>query len=337
MQSLALALESYLSETFGVSAQVEPAPLQAEKLPIFLESLYSIYRTKFGVRSVVLFFQKHGASSSPAAVSKHYELLRKVWGDDVAFVFPVLASFMRKRLVQHRVPFIVPNQQTYLPDLLIDLRELVRQGRSRLTAEGMTSHLSSPAQILLLYYLQHGLSVEPMALRDWAGLLGFSTMTTSRICNELADSGLCGKEQHGKKVVLCFDSDRHALWDRILPRLRNPILRLSYVNGVNPKKRIGLKAGLSALSRYSSIAQGRNAVYAMKAAEYRRAVSEGRLIEQPSQDEDSIVIEQWRYRPELLSDGNDAVDRLSLFLSLRDSHDERIEAALDELKEGIKW
>jgi DNA-binding MarR family transcriptional regulator len=337
MQNLAFEMQSYLSETFGLSARVESVPMDAQKMPIFLDSLYSLYRTTFGERSLVLLFHKEGPNPSPAAVSKHCELLRKVFGRDLAFVFPRLASFERKRLVQHRVPFIVPNQQTYLPDLLIDLRDFVRPSRSRLHQPEASAQISTPAQVLLLYYLQYGLSVKPMALRDWTKLLGYSTMTTSRICDELVGCGLCEKEQHGKKVVLQFDTDRHALWKRALHHLRNPVLRLSFVNVAIPDNMIWLKAGLSALARYSSLAQGRNTVYAMKASEYRRAIDEGRLIEQPSQDEGSIVVEQWRYRPELLSHGNHTVDPLSLFLSLMHDPDERVESALDELMEGIKW
>jgi len=337
MQNLAAELQSYLSETFGVSARVEAIPLETPKMPIFLESLYSLYRTTFGDRSLVLLFHKEGQNPTPATVSKHLDLLRKVFGFDIAFVFPTLASFERKRLVQYRVPFIVPNQQTYLPDLLIDLRDLVRSSRSRLHQAEASTHLSSPAQVLLLYYLQYGLRVKPMALMEWSKLLGYSTMTTSRICDELVGCGLCGKEQHGKKVVLRFDADRHALWKRALSRLRNPILRLSFVNVAISDNMTWLKAGVSALSRYSSLAQGRNAVYAMKASECRRALDEGHLIEQPLQDEGSIVVEQWRYRPELLSQGHHTVDRLSLYLSLMHDRDERVEAALGELMEGVKW
>ncbi|MEI8121955.1 MAG: hypothetical protein WCI20_07870 [bacterium] len=43
-----------------------------------------------------------------------------------------------------------------------------------------------------------------------------------------------------------------------------------------------------------------------------------------------------RYRPEILSDGP-TVDRLSLYLSLREEHDERVQSALKELLESVRW
>ena len=45
----------------------------------------------------------------------------------VVYVTTTLASYERKRLVQQKVPFIVPGNQLYLPELAIDLREYFRR------------------------------------------------------------------------------------------------------------------------------------------------------------------------------------------------------------------
>ena len=47
-------------------------------------------------------------------------------------------------------------------------------------------------------------------------------------------------------------------------------------------------------------------------------------------------VECWTYDPHLLSDGP-AVDPLSLYLSLRGTHDERVEKALAGLLEDMPW
>ena len=47
-------------------------------------------------------------------------------------------------------------------------------------------------------------------------------------------------------------------------------------------------------------------------------------------------MEAWTYPPRAVLDGP-VVDRLSLFLSLRGTTDERVEAALGELLAGMKW
>jgi hypothetical protein len=48
------------------------------------------------------------------------------------------------------------------------------------------------------------------------------------------------------------------------------------------------------------------------------------------------VVERWRYPPEGAA-AQGAVDPLSLYLSLRDSKDERIQLALQEIMRQITW
>ena len=47
-------------------------------------------------------------------------------------------------------------------------------------------------------------------------------------------------------------------------------------------------------------------------------------------------IQVWSYDPNLCAADN-TVDRLSLYLSLRDDRDERVEGALDEMMKGLAW
>ncbi|MCK7468892.1 MAG: hypothetical protein MZU91_12730 [Desulfosudis oleivorans] len=53
--------------------------------------------------------------------------LRQLAGMPVVYVTRTLASYERKRLIEQKVPFLVPGNQLYLPDLGIDLREYFRK------------------------------------------------------------------------------------------------------------------------------------------------------------------------------------------------------------------
>jgi endonuclease III len=56
----------------------------------------------------------------------------------------------------------------------------------------------------------------------------------------------------------------------------------------------------------------------------------------PAEDPDAVEIEVWSYPPKLFAvDG--FVDRLSLWLSVKADHNERIEAALEEMMEKFEW
>jgi hypothetical protein len=56
----------------------------------------------------------------------------------------------------------------------------------------------------------------------------------------------------------------------------------------------------------------------------------------PSRDEADAAVELWVYDPCILAAAGRA-DRLSLYLSLHDEQDERVQAALAELLKGVEW
>ena len=337
MESLSKTLETYFGETFGEQARLESGRKDADSLPIFIGQTYDVQRMTFLGRRVTLFFPKAELlKPTPTEIQAHIRSIRKTCGDDFAFVFSALAPYEKSRFIQERVPFIVPRRQTYLPQYLIDLREQANSAKNRQVIEEEPQSLSGPAQALLLFHLQMADRAEAWSLRTWARTLGYSTMTATRICDELSRCGLCRTETNGKRVTLLFDGDRRGLWKRALPCLRSPVKKTVCVARAELPKLDCCCAGLTALARYSQISEGKNPVYAMSASEYRRAEMSGLVDGQEYLEKDSLVIEQWRYRPKMLT-RDQTVDRLSLYLALRDDRDERIEAALREMLEGVKW
>jgi len=98
-----------------------------------------------------------------------------------------------------------------------------------------------------------------------------------------------------------------------------------------------LETGLTALSRFTRISADRHAEFAMSNPRYRLARRNEWLEERQFLEDGLVVIEQWSYSPSLLAMDNRTVDRLSLYLSMRDDPDERVQAALHELIEDAEW
>lgn len=337
MESLSKTLEAYFGETFGEQARLESGRKDVDNLPIFIGQAYDVKRMTFLGRMVTLFFPKAELRKpTPTEIQSHIKSIRKMCGDDFAFVFAALAPYEKSRFIQARVPFIVPRRQTYLPQYVIDLRGQANSAKNRQAFEEEPQPLSGPAQVLLLFHLQMADRAEAWSLRTWARTLGYSTMTATRICDELSRCDLCRTETNGKRVTLQFDGDRRALWTRALPYLRSPVKKTVCVARAELPKLDCCCAGLTALAQYTLIADGKNPVYAMSASEYRRAEMSHLVDEQAYLEKDSLIIEQWRYRPKVLTH-DQTVDRLSLYLALQDERDERIQAALGELLEGVKW
>jgi len=65
----------------------------------------------------------------------------------------------------------------------------------------------------------------------------------------------------------------------------------------------------------------------------KAAREDGKLARAEYPEEGTVRIERWKYAPGLLSQDDRMADRLSL----KDDHDERIQAALTELLEQMPW
>jgi len=325
-QALLTELEGYCTE-LGAAPSALLDPETQARLPLFLSQLYqTVKATLFGKPWHLLLHTKREAPT-PGELEAHARLVSKHLGPSVAFVFGYLPAFDRNRLLKKQVPFIVPHRQMFLPGGMVDLREVHGSAPVKTTAA-----LSMPAQCLVLHHLQKQ-SGEVLTLTDWAEKLRYSKMTITRAHRELANAGLV-KAAPGKTVVLQFVAERRALWQLALPLLRNPIQHEGYYRVPDVMPTGLLDAGLTALAHFTDLAEGP-----------QRVLATWRLFLQNQPDitpvayraEDAVTIQRWWYAPTLLADDGKTVDRLSLFLSLKDSADERIQIALGVMMEGVKW
>jgi hypothetical protein len=334
VESVVSLLMSYFAD-IGVDIKAPRRDTEAaQSLPVFLSQTYEVYRANLFDREYVLLLCRSEDRPTPAEVEKHFKLARAALGPNVAFVFLALPTFDRKRLIQRRIPFVVPGRQTYLPVALIDLREKAKGGQTTLGQP--KKRLSAPAQVLILYHLQTTQGSDEWPLVKWADVLGYSRSTLTRVYKELSTASLCKPVASGRHVTLVFPRQRRELWESALPYLGSPVRTRSWAR----VKDMGLQmheAGMTALTRLTMIASGREKVYAMSSAAFEAAREDRKLVQIDYPEEGTVQIERWKYAPGLLSPDGQVVDRLSLYLSLQDDGDERLQAALTELLEQMRW
>jgi hypothetical protein len=257
--------------------------------------------------------------------------LRAIAGQPVAYVTGALASYERKRLIEQKVPFIVPGNQLYLPDLGMDLRQYFRQRSPRSGTE-----FSPATQAMLIAILLR----KPWHA-DWqpaevvAGL-GYTAMTLSRAVRELLAAGLATAHDKARTRWLRTTQAPRDTWERAKPLLRSPVRRRVWAD---PSPQLQLPqvrlAGLSALARYSLLSEPQRPVYALSPVQWRARAQSG-LNTLPEPGPDSFECQLWSYSPTLIPD-SPTVDPLSLTLSLQDETDERVQLALGELGEHFPW
>jgi hypothetical protein len=328
MENLVKNYERYLKEVLDVSVTSIPWN-QADRLPFFLRDLYLFYKSSFLDTQCLLMVAREPTEQTPAVVRKHLDQVGKHWNAEVIYLHPLVSTYNRKRLIQQKVPFVVPGNQMYLPMLGIDFREHFRKK----IAGG--SILSPSTQALVLHTLlnpgENVLTPSSMANR-----LDYSVMTLTRAFNELESAGLAEILQQGRERRLNFKWYGRELWGNAKEFMRSPVKKRTYIRDPH-ENWPGLTSGLTALSHFSKLAPPANPVYAIGSTDFEPIKARYDLFNSSNRMEPELCeLEVWRYHPGLFAKKN-LVDRFSLYLSLNKNNDERVQAALEEMMESVQW
>ena len=345
---LDFALGAYLDQTTGL--KVELIPCVASSVPFFLRGRYDLAEGSLHGRDHVFFAPKPDFTDwTPSSIQSDREQLAGIFHRVPIFVAQRVQSNQRQRLIQMRIPFIVPGTQMYLPELLIDLREHFAGQRAK-----PVETLSPSAQAIFLTALEQRLERFENA-HAITKLVKYTAMTVGRSMDELEAVGLARVVRLGKIKSLHFGVETEAvswrrLWDRALPHLRSPVRRsfplYEYPPALLAQAHIG---GLNALAQYSSLNEPNKKVWAIGPEWYRGNAVALEGAEAPGPDWGNETLEIWSYDPGLSfneasswirgrhPERGGLVDRLSLFLALRNATDERVEQALEHMIEEIKW
>lgn len=332
MTKLMNGLVPYLEEIIGEAPRLGGMPqVEARKAPLFLRSAYRLFTVHLFGRSFALAVEDEEREAvTPSEHAKRIEALRAAFGTDVALVLATAPTHVRNRLVQRGVPFIVPGRQLFLPFLAVDLRE-----REPRVVRATRQVVSAAAQVVVLRHLL-GEPVERHTLAELAAETGYSPMTMTNVGKELTALGLCEVVRDGRAQCIVFGESGQHLWERALPHLADPVRARRWVRRWKPRKSERLAAGLSALARFTDLADDEIPSFALAHKEYRARIESGDIVECSEPDEATAALECWTYAPTKLSRG-DCVDRLSLYLSLRNAADERVQKGLGTLLKGVPW
>jgi DNA-binding MarR family transcriptional regulator len=296
---------------------------------LFLREAYTFSQADVLGQPCLFMVDRGTGDPAPAMVRKHMDQVRGKWDGEIIYVRGQLAAYQRKRLIEQKVPFLVPGKQMYLPMLGIDLREHFRTLRATPPAFGPAT------QVFVLHTLLRGQTGETFTPGDVADRLGYTKMTMSRTFDELEGDQIAEVSRRGRERCLTFVATRRELWDKARPFMRSPVKQRRHIRR-HGGRRPGIVAGLSALAQYTLLAAPGNVVIAMSSKDWKelpRRMGDGHV---DFDDPEAIAVEIWSYNPQLLAK-DDRVDRFSLYLSLQDREDERVEQALEQLLEAVAW
>lgn len=314
---------SYVEKTLGIEPKLEPWK-SFNKLPLFLIEQYSFYIFKVSSSDILLLIDNSESKTSPGVISKHCKILTNYWSGGIIYSRSSITSTDRTRLVQAKIPFIIPDKQLYIPFLGIDMKEFFPPVRRK------NETLSPTSQVLILgkLYKRDWVEKSPSKM---ANSIGITNMSIGRAFSELELHDLVTIRLSGKEKTLEFNEAGKELWNKTLPVLKSPVtstLILPYNQYTE-----SVLAGESALSHYSMLMEPSTPTVAVfNRLKHIKTINK---VQDRITNED-LIIQKWGYNPQIFAKKGVA-DPLSVFLQFKDSNDERIEEALDELIKEIKW
>lgn len=287
-------------------------------LPIYITSAYKLYALQLLGKDLILLCNTGEMQFAPAQIRKQKELVESKTGKTSVFAFETVASYNLQRLIIQRMNYIIPGKQLFIPDMLLDLRPL--KG-----TQANNDTIPAIAQCMVLYHLQVR-SLAGKNAREIAELFGVSYPNANRAFRWLKDKEFITLTGDKTKSV-SFNHEHEALWEAIKPHLVNPIERTVFTDATLDDVQI---SGISALSGYTLINDETRKTYAVSKERFKE------LAVATDKEFGTNCIEIWKYNPGYLSE-NGLVDRLSLYLTLKDNEDERIQIELESMIDNMKW
>ena len=320
-------ITDYLEDLTGYKTRLlTHAKGEDKRLPIAIATSYSFYDLEFMETQVTIAIPTGLDGITPMQLAKHQAKMIEAFNHSVIFALESVASYQIARLTQAKVDFIVPGKMVFIPSMLIVLRELKN------TVKEMPEMMPPVAQLLMLYHLETR-TIDGLTASEIAELTGLAYPTINVALRWLVTNNciaLVGSKQKHVQIMM----SKKELWDKSLPLMTSPIERILFTD-TKPEESLikpeeSLMAGETAMGHYTMLAEPATPVIAIDKATARKNAA---IMNKEYGD---IKVEVWKYSPALLSE-DEWADRLSLYLCMKDSEDERIQMECDTLIEEMKW
>ena len=312
-----------INNTFGIEITIIPLEKQLlQQLPLYITAAYKVKETTlYGQRICLLVAENEDNKLTPDQLYKHMLFVGQKLSLPVIFVFNKVISYNIKRLIKKRINFIIPNKQLFIPALMMDLRKMPA------TIPPKMELLTPVSQFVLLYHLQKE-KLNALSTKELANKFNQTYLTMSRAVKNLEKLNLCNLVG-GKEKQIQFLLKGKELWLSAQDFFQNPVERAIFTDELL-KDGQAFISNVNALAHYSMLNDETKCYYAIGKNEIKNLV-----IEADKYAGDN-VIEIWRYNPNQLS-YNGFIDKLSLYLLLKNDSDERVQNELERIINEIQW
>lgn len=310
----------YIEANLGITVKLTAIdPAFVKQFPVFVAGMYKFYIGEISGQPVLFLRWLSDNTIAPSNFLKHESLMKKYCQYPVVFVFDSIPSYNKSRMTSLGINFIVKDSQIYLPELFI----ILSKNKKEQTKEA-SKKLSPSAQAVLLYYL-YG-NKNDFSLTEIQNSLNMPYPTVCIAVDLLQKLDLCTTVGYRNKTVH-FEDTKAKLLDRALEYMRSPVKRVIFSEKTPNRSCV---SGIDALAEFTMInGQYERKQVAIDYDDYKKMDSYSTVDQFLP-----VHVEVWNYSPYLFS-ANGIVDKISLYLSLREDNDERIQHELNKMIQQI--
>ena len=251
--------------------------------------------------------------------------VEKITGLNCAIFLDRTTFYIKEKLLEEGIPFVLKEKQVYLPFI----GYLLSNANEReLAPVYLISFLTQKMLLMAIYERWSEVKVSEAAKR-----LGVSIKSASRCFDELEYLNIDALGMKGKSRVINVPDNRKKFWKEIIGILRNPVIRRFVLR---EDIKLEKKAGISALCEYSLLSDNTYPTYAVTKKEIK--VSGVKTEKQASgAEETGCVVLELGYFIDFHEKG--LQDPLSVDLSLtgEEQEEERVKISINEMLEEYVW
>lgn len=316
-------MKAFLEKVLRQKVSVEVEEDILGKLPIAYKGRHHIYSINTnGVEWVAI---APIVEIGLVMLRKDYAKIEKLSGRNCALVLEHATFYIKEKLMDEGIPFVLMGKQVYLPFIGMLLTEA---NDRELKPVHQISFLTQKLLLSAIYDKWVTITASEAARR-----LGISKVSAVRCFDEIEALSIDVLGMKGKSRVINVPEDIQLFWTKIKRSMRDPVIK-KYVLREN----IGLetKAGITALCEYSLLEDNAYPTYAITKKEIKDSEIRKERLACRNENIGCIVLELGYF---INFDGKGTQDPLSVSLSLteEEKEDERVSISMDEMLKEYVW
>lgn len=319
--------QKYIYDYTGIDLAFKPWT-RNNSFPMYLSSNFDFYsaQTDLGTilavqpKGTITFSKLHNANTK----LNSYEQ----WQFEIIFILPKTSPYITKRLIDQKIPFVIPGKQIFAPFLGTiytqkTISNYINNNKSNIVTSG---DLTPSSLSVYLFHIINGFGYKQTEI---AKDLGISRMTLHRAYIELLREKLMIRE--GDRMELRLPHNWKSDFRSNCRKFKKPVRKQVYLDESQASflnNKIFIKTSESALADVSEMSDPMNRFFAVYYLDWNLIKDKVLTIE--TRDNDAIILEIWSMP---IPQKNGIILPIALYLALIDEKDERIKMAIETMLE----